>query len=129
MFNFEDLSLRRHFFLAREMSSETESKESRQTIKSTVEKISRDISHASKDIASASKTWAESTGKFVKDTAPKVSSTIDDTIKRASETFEKTMTTIGTETKPQQVKLLKAYRSFLSKQVDLIEKRLQKLKG
>ena len=111
------------------MSSETESKESRQTIRTTVEKISRDLSHASKDLASASKTWAESTSKYVKDVAPKVSSSIEETIVKASETFEKTMTTIGAETKPQQVKLLKAYRSFLSKQVDLIEKRLQKLKG
>jgi len=111
------------------MSSETESKESRQTLKTTVEKISRDLGHASKDFASASKTLAESTGKYVKEVAPKVSTTIDDTVKRASETFEKTMTTIGAETKPQQVKLLKAYKSFLSKQVDLIEKRLQKLKG
>ena len=111
------------------MSSETESKDSRRTIRTTVEKISRDIGHASKDLASASKTWAESTSKFVKETAPKVSSTIDETVEKASESFEKTMMSIGTQTKPQQVKLLRAYKSFLSKQVDLIEKRLQKLKG
>ncbi len=110
------------------MSSQKGSQETRKNIRDAVEKISRDISHASKDLASASKTWVESTTKFVERVSPKVSATIDEGLERASESFTRTMTNIGLQTKPQQVKLLKAYRSFLSKQVDLIEKRLKKLK-
>jgi polyhydroxyalkanoate synthesis regulator phasin len=94
----------------------------------TVEKIRRDLSHASKDLASAGKTWVESTSKFVQEVSPKVSATIDEGLEKASETFKRTMTTIDTQTKPQQVKLLQGYMTFLSKQVDAIEKRLKKLK-
>jgi hypothetical protein len=93
-----------------------------------VEKVSRDISHASKDLASAGRTWAKSTTKFVEDVTPKVSATVDDGFEKASKTFTRTMRNINTQTKPQQARLLKAYRSFLSKQVELIEKRLKKLK-
>lgn len=109
------------------MSTRKESETSR-NIREAVEKISRDISHASKDLASASVTWAKSTTRFVEDASPKVSATIDDGIEKASKTFTRTMRNINTQTKPQQVRLLRAYRLFLSKQVDLIEKRLNKLK-
>ena len=110
------------------MSIRKESQTSR-NIREVVEKISRDISHASKDLASASKTWAKSTTKFVEDVSPKVSATVDDGIEKASKTFTRTMRNINTQTKPQQVRLLRAYSLFLSKQVDLIEKRLKKLKA
>lgn len=86
------------------------------------------MEHASKDLRSATKTAVDSTNKFVKDVSPKVSATIDETIDKMSQTFRRTMTNIDKETKPQQVKLLKAYRSFLSKQIDAIERRLEKLK-
>jgi gas vesicle protein len=109
------------------MSAENKS-ESRRDVKTTVDKIRKDITHASKDLASASRSWAESTSKFVHDVSPKVSASIDEGLEKASETFTRTMTSIDQQTKPQQVKLLKAYRSFLSKQVGMIEKRLTKLK-
>jgi gas vesicle protein len=109
------------------MSTENQS-QPRRDVKTTVDKIRRDISHASKDIASAGKTWADSTAKFVQDVSPKVSATIDESLEKTAEAFKRTMTTIDTQTKPQQVKLLRAYKSFLSKQVDAIEKRLKKLK-
>jgi gas vesicle protein len=109
------------------MSTETKS-EPRRDVRTTVDRIRRDISHASKDLASASKTLVESTSKFVQDVSPKVSATIDESLEKASDTFKRTMTTIDTQTKPQQIKLLHAYKSFLSKQVDAIEKRLDKLK-
>src|SRR6266540_3094005 len=105
-----------------EMSTENKP-ESNRDIRATVDKIRRDLSHASKDIRSAGKTWAASTSKFVQDVSPKVAATIDESLERASQTFKHTMTTIDAQTKPQQVKLLQAYRSFLSKQVDAIEKR------
>ncbi len=110
------------------MSTENEPSEPNRDIKTTVNKIRRDLGHASKNIASASKTWAKSTSKFVQDVSPKVASTIDESLEKASQTFKHTMTTIDTQTKTQQVKLLQTYRSFLSKQVDAIDKRLKKLK-
>lgn len=126
MFNFEDLSAE-DIVQMLEMSAENKS-EPRRDVKTTVEKIRRDITHASKDIASTGRTLVESTTKFVQDVSPKVSATIDESLERASETFKRTMTTIDTQTKPQQVKLLQAYRTFLSRQVDAIEKRLKKLR-
>jgi gas vesicle protein len=126
MFNFEDLSAEDTVQML-EMSAENKS-EPRRDVKTTVDKIRRDISHASKDLASAGKTWVDSTAKFVQDVSPKVSATIDESLEKTAETFKRTMTTIDTQTKPQQVKLLRAYKSFLSKQVDAIEKRLKKLK-
>ena len=125
-FDSEDLSWKSRINWA-EMSAEKDS-ETRRDVRTTVEKIRRDIAHASKDLASASKSFAESTSKFVQETAPKVSASIDESLDRAAETFTRTMTHIDSQTKPQQVKLLKAYRIFLSKQVDMIEKRLEKLK-
>ena len=110
------------------MSSKSTSQEARRDIKAALERVQRDIDHARRDLASASKNWVDSTNKFVQDVSPKVSHTIDDTLEKASETFKRTMSGIDTQTKPQQVKLLRAYRSFLSRQIDLIEKRLEKLK-
>jgi hypothetical protein len=82
------------------------------------------MDHARRDLASA----VDSTSRFVQEKAPKVSATIDETLEKTSETFKRTMNTIDAETKTQQVKLLRAYKSFLSKQVDAIEKRLKSLK-
>lgn len=106
------------------MATKTVSDEVRRDIKATLERIRRDMEHAKKDLASASKTMVDSTSKFVKETSPK----IDETIQKTSETFKRTMTRIDSETKPQQIKLLKSYRSFLSRQIDVIERRLEKLK-
>ena len=100
----------------------------RREIRSAIQKIRQDMDHARRDIASASKNWADTTGKLVKEYTPRVSATIDETLERTSETFKRTMANIDTQTKPQQVKLLRAYKSFLSRQVDAIEKRLKKLK-
>jgi hypothetical protein len=96
----------------------------RRDVKIALERIRRDMDHARRDLASA----VDSTSKFVQDKAPKVSSTIDETLEKTSETFKRTMNTIDAETKTQQVKLLRAYKSFLSKQVDVIEKRLNRLR-
>jgi hypothetical protein len=110
------------------LSSEKGSDHARRDIKAALDRIRRDMDHARRDLTSASKTWVDSTSKFVQDKGPKVSATIDETLEKASETFKRTMTVIDSDTKTQQVKLLRAYRSFLSKQVDVIEKRLKRLK-
>jgi uncharacterized membrane-anchored protein len=123
----EDLS-RDGYVQYRELSSKKGSERVRRDIKIALERIRRDMDHARKDLASASKTWVDSTSKFVQDKAPKVSATIDETLEKTSVTFKRTMNKIDAETKTQQVKLLRAYKSFLSKQVDVIEKRLKRLK-
>jgi hypothetical protein len=124
----EDLSRDGLVYLA-ELSSEKGSEHVRRDIKIALERIRRDMDHARKDLASASKNWVDTTSKFVQHNAPKVSATIDETLEKTSETFKRTINSIDSETKPQQVKLLRAYKSFLSKQVDVIEKRLKNLKG
>jgi len=107
----------------RELSSNKRSDHLRRDVKIALERIRRDMDHARRDLASA----VDSTSKFVQDKGPKVSATIDETLEKASETFKRTMKSIDAETKTQQVKLLRAYKSFLSKQIDVIEKRLKKL--
>jgi len=107
----------------RELSSKKGSEHVRRDIKIALERIRRDMDHARRDLASA----VDSTSKFVQDKGPKVSATIDETLEKTSETFKRTMKSIDAETKTQQVKLLRAYKSFLSKQIDVIEKRLKTL--
>ena len=122
----EDLS-RDAYARRPELSSNKGSERVRRDIKVALERIRRDMDHARRDLASASKTWVDSTSKFVQDKGPKVSATIDETLEKTSETFKRTMKSIDAETKTQQVKLLRAYKSFLSKQIDVIEKRLKRL--
>jgi ElaB/YqjD/DUF883 family membrane-anchored ribosome-binding protein len=110
------------------LSSRKGSENARHEIRAAIERIRRDIDHARRDLTSASKTWVDSTSKFVQDKAPKVSATIDESLEKTSETFKRTMNAIDAETKTQQVRLLRVYKSFLSKQLDAIEKRLKRLK-
>ncbi len=103
-------------------------KEIRRDIEGAVKRIRKDIDHLGKDLTTASRNWKDSTEKFVQDVTPKVSATLDETIEKTSETFKRTMSAIERQTRQQQVSLLRAYKSFLSTQVDMIEKRLKKLK-
>jgi gas vesicle protein len=94
--------------------------EVRREAKEALEAMRKDLQQLSKDLIVASKTLKTSTEKFVADTSPKVSAGLEETV----ETFRRTMTTIDKQTKPQQAKLLKTYKKFLTKQVDYIERRL-----
>ena len=89
--------------------------------KEAFDAMRKDLQQLSKDLVAASKTVKNSTEKFAQDTGPKLSAGFDETVK----TFRKTMGTIDKQTKPQQVKLLRGYQKFLTKQVDYIEKRLK----
>src|SRR2546422_9771280 len=109
-----------------ELSSNKGSEHVRRDIKIALDRIRRDMDHARRDFASASKTWVDSTSKFVQDKAPKVSATIDETLEKTSETFKRTMNTIDAQTKTNKAKFLRAYRSFLSKRIDVMEKELKK---
>jgi len=95
--------------------------EVRREAKEALEAMRKDLQQLSKDLIVASKTLKTSTEKFVQDAGPKVSAGLEETV----ETFRRTMTTIDKQTKPQQAKLLRTYKKFLTKQVDFIEKRLK----
>jgi len=97
--------------------------EVRREAKEALEAMRKDLQQLSKDLVVASKTLKTSTEKFVQDTGPKVSAGLEETV----ETFRRTMTTIDRQTKPQQAKLLRTYKKFLTKQVDFIEKCLKRI--
>ena len=93
----------------------------RDEAKEAFEAMRKDLQQLSKDLVAASKTVKSSTEKFAQDTGPKLSAGFDESVK----TFRKTMSTIEKQTKPQQVKLLRGYQKFLTKQSDYIEKKLK----
>ena len=93
----------------------------RDEAKEAFEAMRKDLQQLSKDLVAASKTVKSSTEKFAQDTGPKLSAGLDESVK----TFRKTMSTIDKQTKPQQVKLLRGYQKFLTKQADYIEKKLK----
>src|SRR5215472_8691050 len=95
--------------------------EVRREAKEAFDSVRKDLEDLSKDLVAASKTLASSTEKFARDTGPKLQAGLDETVV----TFKRTMSTIDKQTKPQQIKLLKSYKKFLSKQVDYIDKRLK----
>lgn len=99
----------------------SEKKSMRDEAKEAFEAMRKDLQQLSKDLVSASKTVKNSTEKFAQDTGPKLSAGFDETVK----TFRRTMSTIDKQTKPQQIKLLRGYQKFLTKQADYIEKRLK----
>ena len=75
-----------------------------------------------------SDSWRKSTAKVVQNTAPKVSRALDGTMAKAGEVFRRTMNIVDKEARETQVDFLHAYRSFLSKQVEFIDRRLKKIK-
>ncbi len=97
-----------------------EMREMLRTMRKEVQKITKDLTKATQTVVGASK-------KTYRDVSPKVASTVDDTMKETSIAFHRAMAGVDKQTKQQQVRFLRSYKSFLSKQVDLIEKRLRKI--
>lgn len=62
-------------------------------------------------------------------TTPKVVNTLDASFEKASRGMSETLSTIDRKTRKEQIELLKAYRSFLQKQVDLIDGRLKAIES
>jgi hypothetical protein len=60
--------------------------------------------------------------------APKVRNALDDSFAKASKGFTDAMKTIDKRTTKEQSELLKAYKSFLQKQTEIIEKRMASMK-
>lgn len=61
-------------------------------------------------------------------TAPKVSDALDASFDKASKGLADTLKTIEKTTSKEQVELLKAYKSFLQKQTEIVDKRLSSSK-
>jgi len=102
--------------------------DSREEIRHAIGAMRKELQKVTKDLASATQEIVHSTEKVVRDYSPKVAATLDDTMRDTSLAFRKAMSNIDNQTKRQQVKLLQSYKSFLYKQADIIEKRLNKLK-
>ena len=60
-------------------------------------------------------------------TAPKVAHTLDKSFDRTSQGLSDTLKLISKKTRKEQLELLKAYRSFLQKQTELVESRIKTL--
>jgi len=102
--------------------------DSREEIRHAIGAMRKELQKVTKDLASATQEIVHSTEKVVRDYSPKVAATLDDTMRDTSLAFRKAMSNIDNQTRGQQVKLLQSYKSFLYKQADIIEKRLNKLK-
>ncbi|MDG6978212.1 MAG: DUF5320 domain-containing protein [Nitrososphaerota archaeon] len=61
-------------------------------------------------------------------TAPKVANALDGSFDKTSKTLTDTLEAIDQRTGNEQVELLKAYRSFLQKQSEIIDKRIESMK-
>ncbi len=60
--------------------------------------------------------------------APKVVNALDSSFDKASKTLADTLKTIDKSTAKEQAELLKAYKSFLDKQAEIIEKRMASMR-
>ncbi len=109
------------------MLAMSKSQDSKEEVRDLLRTVRNEVQKITKELATATQGVVESTEKAVREISPKVSATLDETIKDASVSFHRAMGNIDKQTKTQQVKLLRSYKSFLSKQADAIDKRLRKL--
>jgi hypothetical protein len=61
--------------------------------------------------------------------APKVVNTLDGSFEKATKGLTDTLRTIDERTAKEQAELLKAYRAFLQKQAEIIEKKMASMKN
>jgi len=92
----------------------------RKEIRDAISSLRKEVQRVGKDLQSI----ADHTQKFVETMTPVVSSTIEDSMEKASEAFKRTMSTVDQQTRPQQVRILENYKVFLEKQLARVEKRL-----
>jgi anion-transporting ArsA/GET3 family ATPase len=60
--------------------------------------------------------------------APKVVNTLDSSFDKATQGLTDTLKTIDKRTAKEQAELLKAYRSFLQKQAEIVDKKMASMK-
>lgn len=61
--------------------------------------------------------------------APKVVNSLDKSFNDASKALTDTLKTVDQKSRKEQAELLKAYRSFLQKQTEIVEKRMASMRG
>lgn len=97
-----------------------EREEVRKEIRDALRSLRKEAERVGKDL----QTVVDSTQKFLETKTPVVSSTIEDSIEKASEAFKRAMNTVDQQTRPQQVRILENYKLFLETQLTRVEKRL-----
>ena len=109
---------------SRAMSTGRESKEE---LRGLLRTMRNEVQKFSKDLAEATQKAVDSTEKAVRRVSPRVTESLDEGMKDATTSFRRVMGSIDSQTKNQQVKVLRTYKLLLSKQADAIERRLRKL--
>ena len=104
-------------------------KESREEIKDLLRNVRNEVQRFSKDLATATQKAVDSTEQAARRVSPRITETLDTSLKDASTSFRRVMGQVDSQTKNQQVKVLRTYKQILEKQADAIEKRLRKLTG
>ncbi len=66
----------------------------------------------------------DSAHRELSETAPKLTNALDEQFDNAAKAFSKAMNDIDKKTAKEQGDLLRAYRSFLQKQTEMIDRRL-----
>ena len=102
-------------------------RESKEELRNLLRTMRNDVQKFSKDLAEATQRAVDSTERAVRRISPRVTETLDETMKDATTSFRRVMGNIDSQTKNQQVKVLQTYKLLLSKQADAIERRLRKL--
>jgi len=97
-----------------------EREEVRKEIRDALRSLRKEAERVGKDL----QTVVDSTQKFLETKTPVVSSTIEDSLEKASEAFKRAMNTVDQQTRPQQVRILENYKVFLETQLTRVEKRL-----
>ncbi len=105
----------------------SKNQDSKEEIRDLLRTVREEVRKITRDLATATQGVVESTEKAVRDVSPKVAATLDEAMKEASESFHRAMGNIDKQTRTQQVKLLRSYKSVLLKQAEIIENRLRKL--
>lgn len=79
-----------------------------------------------KDLLTGGESWKKTAQKAVQESGPKVSKALDELIAKADEVFNRTMVTVDKQAQDTQISLLHVYRSFLERQVEMVDQRLKK---
>ena len=106
------------------MSDKPDSKEE---VREIIRTMRKEVQKITRELATATQAAVDSSRKAVHEVSPKVTATVDETIRETSAAFRRAMAAADKQTKGQQASLLRTYKSLLLKQVDFIEKRLRKI--
>ncbi len=102
-------------------------RQSKDELRDLLRTMRNEVRKFSKDLAEATQRAVDSTERAVRRVSPRVTESIDESIKDVTTSFHRVMESIDGQTRNQQVKVLRTYKLLLSRQADAIERRLRKL--